>query len=163
MRDSDIILMGVCGTGKTSVGLALADALGRPFVEGDDFHPGTNRAKMAGGTPLTNADRKGWIEALCAGVNEGSSAVVACSALNPEVRSWLAGGLSRSVTYVHLTAPRAVILQRMASREQHFMRPKMLDSQLAAMDPPDDALTVSVDQPLNAVVADVLQALDEQA
>ena len=163
MQGRDIIVMGVSGTGKSTVGTAMAEALGRPFVEGDDHHPDDNRAKMAGGTALTNADRDAWIAALAAAVNAGPPAIVACSALNPTVRRWIGARFVRSVRYVHLTAPKALIAERLAARTDHFFDPALLESQCAALDAPDDALCVSVDQPVDAIVAAALAGLDEDA
>ena len=162
MAGFDIILMGVSGTGKSTVGVALAARLGRPFIEGDDHHPAENRAKMAGGTPLSNADRDGWIAALADAVNAGPPSVVACSALNAQVRGWLTARTDRHLRFVHLTAPREVIAQRLSARSGHFFDAGLLDSQFDALEEPDDAISVSVDQPVAAVVADVRAALDEE-
>ena len=162
MAGSDIIVMGVSGTGKSTLGRALAASLSRPFVEGDDHHSDANRAKMAGGTALTNADRDGWIAALAGAVNAGPPAVVACSALNAEVRGWIAARFDRPVRFVHLSATALVIARRLAGRAGHFFDPALLDSQLAALEPPRDAITVCAEPPLDAVLAAVRAALDDQ-
>jgi gluconokinase len=161
MGEADIIVMGVSGVGKSTVGRALAEALGRPFVEGDDYHSPENRAKMAGGTPLDNADREGWIAALCGGVNAGDGAVVACSALNGEVRGWLSDGLHRDARFVHLDVPKATLAARLSARTGHFFDAALLDSQFEALEAADDALRVSADRPVADVVQAVLRALDE--
>ena len=157
-----ICIMGICGTGKSTVGSIVAERLGLPFIEGDDHHPEANIAKQAAGLALTNADREAWIASLGAEVRAAGACVFSCSALNPVVRGWLADSAG-AVRYVLLHAPRDVLAARMEARADHFMGARMLDGQIAAMDAPETALRVSVDQPLNAVVADVLRALDEQA
>ncbi len=157
-----ICIMGVSGSGKSTAGAAVAARLGLPFIEGDAHHPAANIAKQAAGVALDNADREAWITSLGAAVRAASPCVFSCSALNPTVRSWLAQSAG-DVRYVLLHAPRDVLAARMEAREDHFMGARMLDGQIAAMDPPGDALRVSVDQPIAAVVADVIRALDEQA
>ena len=157
-----ICIMGVSGSGKSTVGKVVAERLGLPFIEGDDHHPAANVAKMAGGHALDNADRAAWIASLGAEVRAAAPCVFSCSALNPVVRGWLADNAG-PVRYVLLHAPRDVLAARMEARVGHFMAAAMLDGQIAAMEPPETALRVSVDQPMDAVVADVLQALDERA
>jgi len=158
---SDIVVMGVSGSGKSTIGRALAARLGRVFVEGDDHHPASNRKKMASGSPLTNADRKGWISDLATAVNAGPPAVVSCSALNATVRDWLETGFQRSVTLVHLTAPKVVLAARLAARKDHFFDPALLDSQFAALEAPQDVITISVDRTEAEVLQAVIEALEE--
>ena len=162
MREAPIILMGVSGCGKSTIGHRLADALGRPFLEGDDFHPPSNVKKMAQGIPLQNVDRKAWIEALCAAANRQPTAVIACSALNETVRDWINTGLSRSPIYIWLTAPEAVLAKRLAARTGHFFDPTLLRSQFEALQAPQAVIQISVDQPIEAVLRDVQSALDDQ-
>ncbi|MGR3541179.1 MAG: gluconokinase [Hasllibacter sp.] len=140
-RHPAILVMGVSGSGKTSVALALADRLGAAFVEADDHHPPANVAAMSRGVPLTDAMRRPWLEAVGDAVARCRAArpvVVACSALKRAYRDVLrrrAGPLD----IVHLTAPRALIFARMAARRDHFMPAALLDSQIADLEPPGPA------------------------
>ena len=142
-----IIVMGVAGSGKTTVGRCLAETLGWPYCEGDDLHPTANLQKMAAGIPLTDADRLPWLRELrrriegCIAARE--NAVIACSALKESYREILAGGLDE-VHFVHLTGSPELIRERLAHRTGHFMKAGMLDSQLAALEPPADAVAVDV-------------------
>jgi gluconokinase len=134
--------MGPSGAGKTTVGRALAASLGWPYVEGDDFHPATNVAKMAAGIPLDDADRAPWLAALeqfVAGIlAEGGRAVLACSALKHRYRSAMvpANAPPGAVRFVYLAVPPAVLRERLEHREGHYMPPSLLPSQLAALEPP---------------------------
>ena len=139
-----VVVMGVSGTGKSTVGAALADALGIPFVEGDDLHPAANVAKMAAGIPLTDADRAPWLDAVAAALE--SPVVVACSALKRRYRDRLreaAPGLA--LVYLHGTAE--LLAARMEGREGHFMPTALLQSQLDTLEEPapdEDAIPVDV-------------------
>jgi gluconokinase len=152
------VLMGVSGTGKSTVGCAVAEELALTFIEADDFHSQHNVQKMTGGTPLTDEDRGPWVEALVAGINARQprrDALVACSALTEFVRDGLRAGVADSVHFILLTADPAILRQRLAQRRRHFMHPELLDSQLVALEWPADALGVDVARPLDAVCADV--------
>jgi gluconokinase len=142
-----IVVMGVTGAGKTTVGQRLAKTLGWRFHDADDFHPPANKAKMNAGIPLTDDDRWPWLRALRAvieqALGDGSSAVVTCSALKRAYRDVLAGGLD-DVHYVHLTGDMQLLARRLASRRGHFMNPALLDSQIATLEAPADALDVDV-------------------
>ena len=151
--------MGVAGSGKSTLGAALAERLGRPFLEGDDYHPPANVAKMASGTALADADREGWIAALCAAAEAGPPAVVACSALNPVVRGWIAARCRRPVRYVHLAVDRDTLRKRLEARDGHFMGAGMLEGQLAALDPPTEAIRLPGDLPLALLVDRVVAEL----
>lgn len=157
-----IILMGVSGVGKTTLGKRLAQALGWRFVEGDDFHPPDNVAKMAVGIPLTDEDRAPWLEqlrGLVTGLLErGEEAVVACSALKQSYRRLLTVDSTR-VRWVYLWAPREVIASRLAQRTGHFMPLSLLDSQFGALEAPGDALQVDVTPGPDAVVATIREQL----
>lgn len=157
-----IIVMGVAGSGKSTLGLALAADLGWPFVEGDDYHPPENRAKMARGEPLNDADRAPWLARLAAVVRDlqrrGGNGVLACSALKAAYRETLAAGV-REARFVFLCGDPEVIRQRLAGRTGHFLPAGLLDSQLADLEPPEDAVLVSVQQPVAAQVAAVRTAL----
>lgn len=152
------VLMGVSGTGKSTVGCAVAEELSLTFIEADDFHPQHNVQKMAGGTPLTDQDRGPWVEALVAGINARQpprDALVACSALTKFVRDRLRAGVADPVRFILLNAGPAILQQRLAKRQRHFMHPELLGSQLAALEWPADAIVVDASRSLDVVCADV--------
>jgi gluconokinase len=142
-----IIVMGVTGAGKTTVGERLAAELGWRFHDADDFHPEANKAKMHAGIPLTDEDRWPWLRALRAVIEQaladGAGAVVTCSALKRAYRDVLSGGLA-GVRYVHLTGDPRVLEARLAGRRGHFMNPALLESQIATLETPEGALEVDV-------------------
>lgn len=156
-----VVVMGVSGVGKSTVGAALAAALGCAFVDADAFHPPANVAKMAAGMPLDEADRRPWLAALAAEIAAwraaGVDRVLACSALARAHRAALApdGG----VVFVHLVGSPELIAARLAARRGHFMDPALLSSQFATLEPPDDALVVEVSGPPAAIVAEVVARL----
>jgi gluconokinase len=152
------VLMGVSGTGKSTVGCAVAEELSLTFIEADDFHPQHNVQKMTGGTPLTDEDRGPWVEALVAGINAREprrDALVACSALTKFVRDRLRAGVADPLYFILLTADPAILRQRLAKRQRHFMHPELLGSQLAALERPADASVVDASRTLDDVCADV--------
>jgi gluconokinase len=157
-----LVLMGVAGSGKTTIGLALAAALGWSFRDADDFHPAENVARMTAGVPLTDADRAPWLAAIrthieaCLARNE--SAVVTCSALKEAYRQVLRVDAAR-VKFVHLAGDYDLLLRRLGQRQGHFMKPEMLRSQFEALEPPTDALKVDVAQPPEAIVAQIRHAI----
>jgi gluconokinase len=157
-----ILLMGVAGSGKTTVGRALAGALGWSFRDADDFHPPANVSKMAAGQPLTDADRAPWLAAIRGHVDaclaRGENAVVTCSALKAAYRTVLVADPLR-MKLVHLAGDPALIGERMAARRDHFMPPAMLASQLAVLEPPRDALTVDIAGSPDQIVAQIRRAL----
>jgi gluconokinase len=146
-----VVLMGVTGTGKTTIGKQLADDLGWEFFDADDFHPPANREKMHAGIPLTDADRWPWLRALRRAIEQaiedGRGAVVACSALKASYRDVLAGGLS-GVRFVLLDGDREVLAARLAHRHHEFMNPTLLDSQLETLERPPDAVVIDIDLPV---------------
>ncbi|MGN9757134.1 gluconokinase [Streptomyces sp. SD31] len=131
-----VVVMGVAGTGKTTIGPLLAARLGVPYAEGDDFHPQANIAKMSAGTPLDDADRWPWLDAIGAWAHgrAGLGGVVSCSALKRSYRDRLRAA-APGVVFVHLTGDREVIEDRMAHRQGHFMPTALLDSQFATLQP----------------------------
>src|SRR4030095_13764818 len=137
--------MGVAGSGKTTFGRALAAALRWPFIDADDYHSPQNVEKVRSGPPLPDSDRAPWLAALHARIvralDRRDPLVLACSALKEQYRRTLADGTSR-VRFVHLTAPESTRRERLATRPDHFARPNLLESQLAALEPPADALTI---------------------
>ncbi|MEV5514893.1 gluconokinase [Streptomyces flaveolus] len=137
-----VVVMGVAGTGKTTIGPLLAARLGVPYAEGDDFHPPANIAKMTAGTPLTDEDRWPWLDAIggWAHGRAGLGGVVSSSALKRSYRDRLRAA-APGVVFVHLTGSRELIEDRMSHREGHFMPTALLDSQFATLQPlePDEA------------------------
>ena len=156
-----VVVMGVSGSGKSVVGQALASDLGWPFFDADDFHPPENVAKMAAGTPLTDADRWPWLDRLAADMGEidkrGDNAVLACSALRQVYRDRImrAGG----VRFVHLAGTYDTIAARIAGRKHAYMPASLLASQFAALEPPQDAIVVSVEDAIPVQVAKIRAAL----
>jgi len=160
-----VVLMGVCGSGKTEVGRRLAARLGCDFLDGDAFHPSANVAKMRAGTPLTDLDRWPWLDRLAAEIggrlDDGTGAVVACSALARRHRDRL--GLARpGVVLVHLDGGRDLLAARLAARRGHFMPPGLLESQLATLERPgadEHAITIDVAAPADAIAERIAGAI----
>lgn len=150
-----MILMGVAGCGKSSVGEALAARLGVIYRDGDDLHPAENVAKMRAGAALTDADRWPWLDLVAQDLAARAPVIIGCSALKRIYRDRIRAGASGPVTFVHLAGSRAVIEARMAARQGHYMPVTLLDSQFATLEPPgpDEALRVDIDQPLALIVA----------
>lgn len=144
-----VVVMGVSGAGKSTVGALLAQTLGWPFLDADDFHPQANVDKLRRGEPLTEDDRTGWLDALAeridALVTRGDDAVLACSALRASHRARLRATHPDVVRLVFLNGDPALIRRRLEQRRGHFMPPALLDSQLATLEEPNDALVVDVD------------------
>jgi carbohydrate kinase (thermoresistant glucokinase family) len=165
MRPAAIIVMGVSGSGKSTIGALLAEALGWPFADADGFHPAANVAKMAAGQPLTDADRWPWLDAIAAHIGAsrtaGQPVVVACSALRCAYRERLRAGHG-DLIFLHLAGAPEVIAARQAARQGHFMPPSLMASQFATLedtrDEPD-ALSVSVTAAPQAVVDAAMAAL----
>ena len=157
-----VLVMGVSGCGKTTLGRMLAERLGANFVDGDDFHPEANVRKMAAGTPLDDADRMPWLARLNAELRacaaRGESAVLACSALKAAYREKLGEGLPRLDT-VFLHADAAVIGERLAARRHLYMPASLLQSQLDTLESPEEAVRVDVAQSPEACVSTALAAL----
>ena len=158
-----IVLMGVSGSGKSTVGKLLAERLGWTFIEGDDFHPPANVAKMRAGTPLTDADRKPWLAALRERVDaacaRGENVVLACSALKHAYRDYLEKHEPECVHYVYLHGSEELIRQRLAARKGHFMPPGLLHSQFEALEPPTDAVKVDVSGTPDETADEILRKL----
>ena len=141
-----IVVMGVAGSGKTTIGRRLAAALRVPFVEGDDFHDPENVERMARGEPLTDEMRKPWLDRLNRELHRDQEAgvVLACSALTEESRRRLTAGLD-NVRFVVLVGDRELLRERLAQRKGHFFDPDLLDSQLATLEIPDYGIVVAID------------------
>ncbi|MGZ4466027.1 MAG: gluconokinase [Nocardioides sp.] len=157
-----VVVMGVSGSGKSTVGAALAQRLGVPFADADDLHPEANIAKMSAGHPLDDADRRPWLERIgewLAAQPDGG--VVSCSALKVAYRDQLRGHVP-DLVLVHLEGSRGVIARRQASRPGHFMPASLLESQFATLEPlrPEEhGVLVDVDQPVDAIVEAAVAAL----
>ena len=158
-----VIVMGVAGCGKSSVGEAVAKTLGAVYADGDDLHPPSNIAKMSAGTPLNDDDRAPWLDQVGARLKEASGPIlVGCSALKKTYRDRIRLAADAPVTFLHLAGSRAVIEARMSAREGHFMPVALLDSQFATLEPlQDDELSVivDIDQTFEAVVAESVAGL----
>jgi gluconokinase len=157
-----IVIMGVAGCGKTSVGEALGHAIGAPFIDGDALHPQSNIDKMAAGSPLKDEDRWPWLDEVGdALANAKTTLIIGCSALRRAYRDRIRDKAG-PVIFIHLSGSRELILQRMASREGHFMPVSLLDSQFATLEPPqadERFLTVDIDQPLEEITAGIVARL----
>ena len=142
-----VVLMGVTGSGKTTVGRVLAKELHWKFYDADDYHPAANIEKMNQGIPLTDEDRKPWLQALARLIDDardrGENLVLACSALKHAYQEYLRHHLD-VVHYVCLCGSEEVIRKRLTARKGHFMNPTLLDSQFEILEPPDDAIRVDV-------------------
>jgi gluconokinase len=165
MRAAAIIVMGVSGSGKSTIGALLAERLGWPFADADGFHPPENVAKMAAGIPLTDADRWPWLDAIAAHIGAarqaGQPVVVACSALRRAYRDRLRAGHG-DLLFLHLSGAPEVIAARQAARQGHFMPPSLMASQFATLEDTvaePDAVTVSVKASPDEVVEAALAHL----
>jgi gluconokinase len=160
-----VVVMGVSGCGKSTVGEALAESLGWRFLDADDFHPPANVAKMAAGTPLVDEDRWPWLDRLAAEMRAinagGGDAVLACSALRQAYRDRLAA--AGDVRFVHLAGDLPTIAARLASRQHRYMPQSLLASQFATLEPPADAIGVDVRDPVAVQIAAIRAALGLKA
>jgi carbohydrate kinase (thermoresistant glucokinase family) len=156
-----VLVMGVAGVGKTTIGEPLARALGWPFLDADDYHPPENVAKMKAGIPLQDADRWPWLGRLNRELKDLENAVLACSALKQSYRDRLAQGIPH-FTVVYLYGDAELIRARLASRQHRYMPPALLDSQLAALEPPAQAIAIDVAAPLEDCLSAILVAVRQQ-
>jgi gluconokinase len=159
-----VIVMGVAGSGKTTIGTMLADALNCRFLDSDTLHTPANIRKISRGTALTDEDRAAWLAAIHAHVARaaarGESLVVACSALKGAYRRVLAG--EAAVTWVHLTGSEPLIRSRLNARRGHFADAELLTSQLETLEAPESAIEADIAQPPAAIVRDILAQLRAQ-
>lgn len=158
-----VVLMGVSGSGKTTVGQVLARELGWTFVDADDFHPAANVEKMRRGVPLDDDDRRPWLAALARRIDEArdrrENVVLACSALKHAYQDYLQHEAPGSVRYVYLSGSEELIRRRLAGRTGHFMNPGLLHSQFETLEPPGDALQVDVTPPPEVIAGEIRRKL----
>src|ERR1700692_2556186 len=160
-----LVVMGVSGSGKSTIADKLAERLGWTYEDGDKFHPASNVAKMSAGHPLTDEDRWPWLQAIADEIDRvcesGQHAVIACSALKRAYRDILVHGRS-DVRIIYLKGTQELIASRLALRKGHFMPSGLLDSQFKTLEPPDtreNPVTVSIDAPVDAIVDDIIRGL----
>lgn len=160
-KNKVIIIIGVSGSGKTTIGRLLSGELGWQYYEGDNFHPPANIEKLKSGVPLDDADRKPWLESLrdlirnC--LEQGDSAVVACSALKQRYRDFLL--VDERVILIYLKGDYELIRERLSKRRGHFLNPNLLDSQFAALEEPKTAMQVDVSLSPAEIVKSIRSAL----
>ena len=166
MNPALVVVMGVSGCGKSTVGRALAEALGLRFIEGDEWHPPRNVALMAAGTPLTDDDRRDWLQALAgqlaSAAAQGQGLVLSCSALKRSYREQLRSS-APGLRFVHLHGSPDLLAARMATRPGHYMPPSLLPSQLDTLEPPaadEQPISLDIALPPEALVAAALVQLE---
>ena len=161
-----IIVMGVSGCGKSSVGLKISDALGLQFVEGDQLHPASNVEKMSKGIPLTDDDRMPWLdligETMKEALDRGQGVIVSCSALRRAYRDRLRNAVNGNLFFVYLSGSKELLMKRMGERKGHFMPPSLLESQLATLEVPTGepgVVTVDIDDTIDGIAKAALRDL----
>ena len=158
------VVMGVSGCGKSVIGAELAAQMGAVFIDGDDLHPASNVAKMAAGTPLTDADRAPWLDQVGATLGAAQGiAIIGCSALKRIYRDRIRAAAGQDVMFLHLAGDQALIAGRMGARTGHFMPTSLLDSQFAALEPPgadETALRVNIGPAPDVIVVDIMKQLE---
>ena len=159
MQPTGFLVMGVSGSGKSTLGKALAQKLEWDFFDADDFHPQENIAKMAAGIPLDDSDRIPWLaslhDQLLSTLKAGQHPVLACSALKENYRLQLLDGLT-GVAVIHLTGSYDLLWSRMSTRQGHFMKAEMLQSQFNTLEEPQNALALAVSMPLNEMLDTIM-------
>lgn len=161
-----MVVMGVTGSGKTTVGEALARAIHATYVDGDKLHPEANIAKMSAGIPLDDADRWPWLAKVGETLRQESTPIiVGCSALKRAYRDFITERAGAPVLFIHLDGSRELISRRMRERTGHFMPTSLLDSQFATLEVPgedENAVAVTIDAPLDKIVSDITAAFEER-
>ncbi len=155
------IIMGVSGTGKSTIGKLLSKALDIPFFDGDDFHPQANIDKMASGKPLNNEDRYDWLVALnqLSKKHKEGGAIIACSALKSSYRKILNENMDNMLQFIYLEGTFELVKSRMEKRTSHFMPTQLLKSQFETLEPPKNAITVSIENTPQTIVSKIVQEL----
>jgi gluconokinase len=162
-----VVLLGVTGSGKTTVGKLLAERAGAIFADADDYHPLANREKLTAGIPLTDDDREPWLEELNRLLRgwhtTGKSGVLACSALKQRYRDTLSAGMTPgTITFVVLDGSEEMIAARLAKRKHSYMNPNLLDSQIATLEMPKDAICVENDRAPEVVAEEIMTKISQQ-
>lgn len=155
------IIMGVSGCGKSTIGMLLAEELGIPFFDGDDYHPEANVTKMASGSALNDKDREGWLHALndLALEHKSSGAVIACSALKESYRIALRKNLEDEMVFVYLQGSFSEIYARLQERKGHYMPIELLKSQFETLEEPKDAIEVSINHSPKVIINEILKKI----
>ncbi len=159
-----LLVMGVAGCGKSTIGQMLSDKLKVPFFDGDDYHSKKNVEKMSQGHPLNDDDRKGWLQTLnrLAKDNLSKGAVICCSALKERYRALLNHSIEQHMIFVYLDGTYEEIFERMQSRKDHFMPPGLLKSQFDTLELPSDAIRVSISKPPKEIILEILSILNKK-
>ncbi|MGB4848096.1 MAG: gluconokinase [Saprospiraceae bacterium] len=163
MQKKILFVMGVSGCGKSTIGKMLADKLGIPFFDGDDYHPAENIAKMRAGIPLDDADRYSWLKQLHGIASEcikQHGGVIACSALKESYRRILTEGIADHVRWIFLEGTFDIIKERLESRQDHYMPAKLLSSQFDALETPLNAIRVSIESSPSSIVDKIFKELE---
>ncbi|HDM8168293.1 TPA: gluconokinase [Vibrio harveyi] len=165
MAGSSVVVMGVCASGKTTIGEHLAKKLGRKFIDGDDLHPRANIQKMASGQPLNDDDRKPWLERIRDAAysleSKNEHGIIVCSALKKIYRDQIREG-NENVTFLFLDGSKELILERMRARQGHFMKENMVNSQFETLERPEDeprTIFVSIDAAIEDVVSNAAELI----
>jgi gluconokinase len=157
-----IFIMGVSGSGKTTIGKKLSSSTGIPFFDADDFHPAANKEKMKAGQPLTDDDRQGWLlqlNSLAKKEEIKQGAIIACSALKQQYRKLLTDGILSKVYWVFLQGSFQLISERMKARQEHFMPPELLQSQFDILETPSGAIVADIDNDPGEIVDYIVSQL----
>ncbi len=159
------IVMGVSGCGKSTIGSLLSKHLSLPFYDADDFHFPESIEKMSSGTPLTDEDRKPWLTLLANNIIEwqaGGGGVLACSALKQSYRDILSSTTENVVQFIYLKGDKELLATRLRSRESHYMPETLLNSQLATLEPPKEAITILIKGSVDDMVTEILDKTSHQ-
>lgn len=162
MKATIFIVMGVSGTGKTTIGRLLSETYNYPFFDGDDYHPQENIEKMSSGKPLNDDDRRGWLESLneLAHQHLRSGAVIACSALKEKYREILRKGIENDTCFIYLNGSFEQIKKRLETRKGHFMSAVLLQSQFDTLEEPLDAIVVSIGLSPSEIITTIKKQLE---